>query len=53
MPLTLRRRTACARCSSAARTSGVDALQIDLLVLTAFALFFAVIAALTIRREVV
>jgi ABC-2 type transport system permease protein len=32
---------------------GVDALRIDLLVLTAFALFFAVIAALTIRREVV
>ncbi len=32
---------------------GVDALQIDLLVLAAFALFFAVIAALTIRREVV
>ena len=32
---------------------GVDALRIDLLVLTGFALFFAVIAALTIRREVV
>ena len=32
---------------------GVDALRVDLLVLTAFALFFAVIAALTIRREVV
>ena len=32
---------------------GVDALRIDLLVLAAFALFFAVIAALTIRREVV
>jgi ABC-2 type transport system permease protein len=32
---------------------GVGALRVDLLVLTGFALFFAVIAALTIRREVV
>lgn len=32
---------------------GVAALQLDLLVLAAFALFFATIASLTIRREVV
>jgi ABC-2 type transport system permease protein len=31
---------------------GVTALQVDLVVLTGFALFFAAIAALTIRREV-
>ena len=52
MPLTLRGRTACARCSSAAPTSAVGQLQLDLLVLAAFAVFFATIASLTIRREV-
>ena len=48
----LRHRRACARCSSRAPVSTSPTVQLDILVLAGMAILLAVVATLTIRREV-